>query len=335
MEDAVASQFDRRRFFRDGVYLAAAGSLLASEAADAEPAAVSAPFANLKPQSPINIRADAYGQTALNLSRLAAMTTRCKLDIAYGPGPAQRLDVYMPADKSARGLPVFMNIHGGGWTHGYKEWMGLNAPAITQFQAVYVAIEYGLSPMQRHPKLLHDCLQAVSWVYKNIAGYGGDPQRLFIGGHSAGAHLSALTTVRRDLFAQFGLPPDVIKACLPCSGVYDFRDMVMYGQPATGGPAEPLFAHENDKADASPIALLEGLKTPFFVTWSENDNVLCKAQSPPFVLALREHGVRAEGYMFPLFDHFWIHIDQQNPANLWTRTLRNWMTGDPRTAAVG
>lgn len=39
--------------------------------------------------------------------------------------------------------------------------------------------------------------------------------------------------------------------------------------------------------------------------------------------------------MFPLFDHFWIHIDQQNPANLWTRTLRNWMTGDPRTAAVG
>ena len=86
------------------------------------------PFANLKPQSPINIRADAYGQTALNLSRLAAMTTRCKLDIAYGSGPAQRLDVYMPADKSAKGLPVFMNIHGGGWTHGYKEWMGLNAP---------------------------------------------------------------------------------------------------------------------------------------------------------------------------------------------------------------
>ena len=164
---------------------------------------------------------------------------------------------------------------------------------------------------------------------------GGDPQRLFIGGHSAGAHLSSLTTVRRDLFAQYGLPQDVIKACLPYSGVYDFRDMVTYGQAAKGGPAEPLFADDNDRTDASPIAFLDGLKTPFFVTWSENDNVLCKAKSPPFVLALREQGVRAEGYMFPLFDHFWIHIDQQNPANLWTRTLRNWMTGDPRTAVVG
>ena len=86
------------------------------------------PLADLKPQSPINIRADAYGQTALNLSRLAAMTTRCKLDIAYGSGAAQRLDVYMPADKSAKGLPVFIKFR---WrrTHGYKEWMGLNAPA--------------------------------------------------------------------------------------------------------------------------------------------------------------------------------------------------------------
>src|SRR5688572_28498430 len=258
-----APQPDRRRFLRDGAYLSAAGVLLAGEASGAEVPASSVPFANLEPQSPINIRADAYGQTALNLSRLAAMTTRCKLDIAYGSGAAQRLDVYMPADKSAKGLPVFMNIHGGGWTHGYKEWMGLNAPVITQFPAVYVAIEYGLSPTQRHPKLLHDCLQALAWVHKNIAGYGGDPQRLFIGGHSAGAHLAALTTVRRDLFAQYGLPPDVIKGCLPYSGVYDFRDMVLYGQSAAGGPAENLFAQENDKVDASPIAFLEGLQTPF------------------------------------------------------------------------
>jgi arylformamidase len=327
MQD-TAPQPDRRRFLRDGAYLTAAAAAFAGEALSAEAGVSSVPFANLKPQSPINIRADAYGQTALNLSRLAAMTTSCKLDIAYGSGAAQRLDVYMPADKSAKGLPVFINIHGGGWTHGYKEWMGLNAPVITQFPAVYVAIEYGLSPTQRHPKLLQDCLQALAWVYKNISGYGGDPRRLFIGGHSAGAHLSALTTVRRDLFAQYGLPQDVIKGCLPYSGVYDFRDMVMYGQSATGGPAEHLFTQESDKVDASPIAFLEGLQTPFFVTWSENDNVLCKAQSPPFVLALREHGVRAEGYMFPLFDHFWIHIDQQNPANLWTRTLRNWMTGE-------
>ena len=72
--------------------------------------------------------------------------------------------------------------------------------------------------------------------------------------------------MRRDLFAQYGLPPDVIKGCLPYSGVYDFRDMVMYGQSGTGGPAENLFTQDSDKVDASPIAFLEGLQTPFFVT---------------------------------------------------------------------
>src|SRR5918995_3713692 len=118
MQD-TAPQPDRCRFLRDGAYLTAAGALLAGEASGAEVPASLVPFADLKPQSPINIRADAYGQTALNLSRLAAMTTRCKLDIAYGSGAAQRLDIYMPADKFAKGLPVFINIHGGGWTHGY------------------------------------------------------------------------------------------------------------------------------------------------------------------------------------------------------------------------
>lgn len=337
----TAPELDRRSFCRDSLLIASAGLLAgqsvqagqAPQAAISEPVQ-SVPFASVKPQPPINIRADAYGQTALNLSRLAALTTRCKLDIPYGPGEAQRLDVYMPSDAGARKLPVFVNIHGGGWTHGYKEWMGLNAPAITQFPAIYVAIDYGLSPAQRFPGHLHDCLQAVAWVYKNIAGFGGDPNRISVGGHSAGAHLSALLTVRRDLHAKFGLPEDAIKACLPYSGVYDLRELEVYGQPTSGAAIEPLLASRADADAASPIMHLQSVRTPFFITWSENDNVLCKAQSPAFVLALRQQGVRAEGYMFPLFDHFWIHVDQQNPANLWTRTLRSWMLGDPNTAAV-
>jgi len=293
------------------------------------------PFLNLKPQSPINNRADAYGDTAIRLSRLAAMTTRCKLDIPYGTGEEQRLDVYMPPEGAGKKLPVFINIHGGGWTHGYKEWMGLNAPVITQFPAIYVSIGYGLSPVQQHPGTLHDCLAAVAWVYQNVASFGGDPQRLFIGGHSAGAHLAALLTLRRDLYSQYGLPDDVINACLPYSGVYDLRELEVYGQPTASSPAAPLLKSHEDAADASPVAFLKGNRTPFFVTWSENDNVLCRAQGPAFVLALRGQGTRTENHMFPLFDHFWIHIDQQNPQNLWTRTLRSWMTGDPRTAAVG
>lgn len=294
---------------------------------------ITLPFAKLPKQAPINPRADAYGEAAVRLSQLAAMTTRCSLDIPYGPGAAQRLDIYMPEGK-AKDLPVFINIHGGGWMAGYKEWMGLNAPAIVAAPAIYVSIEYALTPTgARHPTQINDCVAALAWVYANIAHYGGDPARIFVGGHSAGGHLSALLTLRRDLIERAKLPHDVIKACFPYSGVYDMRDLVVYGE-AGPGPATALVTTPEEARDASPICWVKGNETPFFVTWGENDNVLIHAEAPAFLIALRDQPGRAEGHMFPLFDHFWMHISQQDPASLWTRTLLAWMNGDPRTAPV-
>ncbi len=98
------------------------------------------------------------------MSRVAALTTRCELDVRYGDRPAQRLDIYMPADTSLRDLPVFVNIHGGGWLIGYKEWCGLNAPALVDLPAIYVSVEYGLMPGTPHPGSLQDCLLAVGWI---------------------------------------------------------------------------------------------------------------------------------------------------------------------------
>ena len=125
-------------------------------------------------------------ETALRLCRLAMMTTRCVLDIPYGPDKLQRLDIYLPRQEGLSGLPVYVNIHGGGWTHGYKEWMGLNAPVITEFPAVYVSLSYRLAPEHRYPAPLDDCLAGVAWVYKNIARHGGNPDNIIVGGHSAG-----------------------------------------------------------------------------------------------------------------------------------------------------
>ncbi|MDB5367802.1 MAG: hypothetical protein JWM77_3729 [Rhodospirillales bacterium] len=299
-----------------------------------EPGKTALPFNNLPKQPSVNPRADCYAAVVVRLSQLAALKTRCELDVVCGEGPANRLDIYMPDRTDLRDLPVFVNIHGGGWKIGFKEWMGLNAPAIVKFPAIYVSIEYGLSPVSLHPGSLRDCLQAVGWVYKNIAKYGGDPNRIHIGGHSAGGHLSSLLTLRRDLHSQFGIPANTIKSCFPYSGVYDLRDLRVYGQAAGANPGDMLLAKPEDAADASPITFVKGNKTPFFVTWSENDNVLVKAEGPAMVVALRTEAGRAEGYMFPRFDHFWIHVAQQDEANLWTRTLRAWMTGDPATAPL-
>lgn len=332
-------RMSRREVLQTSAMIAAAGSMaLPAIAAAAAPKtatiAAKTPFLNLPPQTPISLRADAYGETALLLSRLAAMTTRCEIDVRYGKDPAHRLDIYLPTGAAPVPLPVFINIHGGGWSHGYKEWLGLNAPAIVRFPAIYISIEYSLAPTSKHPKPLHDCLLALAWTIQNVARYGGDPQRIHVGGHSAGAHLAALMTLRRDLHAQFNVPENAIKSCFAYNGLYDFRDLSVYGQVDGKNPGDKLIARREDAADASPIVFAAGNTTPFYVTWAENDNNLTKFQGPALITALRAAAGRAEGYMFPILDHFWSHIDQQRETNVWTRTLKAWMTGDPKTAAM-
>jgi arylformamidase len=296
------------------------------------------PFTNLPPQTPINLKADAYGRIALDLSRLAAMTTRCELDVAYGDVPHRKLDIYLP-EKGAKGpFPVFVNLHGGGHKWGYKEWMGLNAPVITRFPAIYISVEYALAtsgavtPYFKIPDQLEDTATAVAWVYKNIAKYGGDPERIHIGGHSAGARLSSLFAVRSDVIARHGLPANVVKSCFPQSGSYDSRDVAVYGDDP--GKSDRSVSDPEFATRISPIANVAATKTPFFLIWGENDNAMAKASGPAMILALRGAGARAHGHMFPLFDHFWIHVAQQEETNLWTRTLRSWMLADPLTAPV-
>ncbi len=293
---------------------------------------LSAEFAHLPPQSSQGESVAVYAMTALGLSRLAAATTRCQLDVAYGSDPAQKLDIYLPEQQGLTGLPIFCNIHGGGWTHGYKEWMGLNAPPIVAFPAIYISIGYRLAPASKHPAQLDDTFRALAWVHGQIAKLGGDPERLYVGGHSAGAHLSALITLRTDLYARYGLPAGVVKACFAYNGVYDLRNVEIYGEHQN--PGEPLLPGASSASDASPIVFVNGNRTPFFVTWAENDGLLIKAESAAFAAALAQQAGRVETHMFPDFDHFWSHIDQQRPQNPWTRTLRSWMTGDPHTAPV-
>ncbi len=292
------------------------------------------PFDDLPAQPPVNIRADAYAETALRLSRLAAMTVRTVLDVAYGPDKQQTLDIYLPPEGTPGPWPVFLNIHGGAWTHGYKEWMGLNAPAIVAFPAIYISLSYRLAPDHKYPASLDDCIAALAWTYAHVADYGGDAGRLFIGGHSAGGQLAALVTLRRDLLARHGLPDDVIKACFPYSGVFDMTYDAGEGQRQIVPMCDALISGTGLEREASPIHCVEGNRTPFHVSWGENDNPFCKHQGPEFVARLKAQPGRVEELVLPLFDHFWIHVDQQRASNPWTRTLKSWMTGNPDDAAV-
>jgi arylformamidase len=291
-------------------------------------------FDDLPEQPPVNLRADAYAETAMRLSKLAAMTTRNVMDVAYGSEAWQTIDIYLPPEGTPGPFPVFLNIHGGAWTHGYKEWMGLNAPPIVAFPAIHISVSYRLAPGHKHPVAFDDCLAAFAWTWRNIAQYGGDPDRLFVGGHSAGGQLAALIALRRDLYARHGLPEGVVKACFPYSGVFDMTYETASGRRALVNMCEALISGTGAEREASPLHWVEGNTVPFLVSWADNDNPFCKAQGPEFAAALKGQPGRVEEQVFPLFDHFWIHVDQQREANAWTRTLKAWMNGDPRTAPV-
>nr|WP_257022521.1 alpha/beta hydrolase [Pigmentiphaga litoralis] len=197
--------------------------------------------------------------------------------------------------------------------------------SVTRRGAIFVAIDYRLSGIEKFPAALDDCLAAVAWTKQNIAHYGGDPNQIFIGGHSAGGNLAALVTLRSDRHVFFGLEPGDIKACFPFSGIYDLRHSSRYAENPSIGSIDAWLTSQDDAHAASPICHTKNNVTPFFVSWSQYDAPLMLAQALPFVAALVETGTSVKSHVFPAFDHFHIHLDQIRDANYFNDVLLRTM----------
>ena len=135
--------------------------------------------------------------------------------------PREKLDIYA-ADKA--GGPVLVYIHGGYWRSGSKEDNCNFVPTFTKRGATVVLVEYDLCPQVTVSDIVRQTRASIAWVYKNIIRYGGDPAKLFISGHSAGGHLTAMALAHD--WEKEGLPQDCIKGAVATSGVYDL-EMVM------------------------------------------------------------------------------------------------------------
>ncbi len=143
------------------------------------------------------------------------------LDVPYGKSPREKADIYA-ANKP--GGPVFVYLHGGYWRGGSKEDNCNFAPTFTKRGATVVLVEYDLCPQVTVSDIVGEARSAIAWIYRNIAGYGGDPGKIYLAGASAGGHLTAMA-LANDWEKQ-SLPPNIIKGALAMSGVYDL-DMVM------------------------------------------------------------------------------------------------------------
>ena len=153
----------------------------------------------------------------------------CTLELAYGEGGGEALDVF-PSTAAGQtgqsGAPVLVFIHGGYWRSLDKADHSFVAPAFTSEGACVVIPNYDLCPAVTIPDITLQMVRALAWTYRNVARFGGDPARISVVGHSAGGHLAAmLLTCRWPAHAQ-DLPADLVKNALSISGLYELESVM-------------------------------------------------------------------------------------------------------------
>ena len=156
----------------------------------------------------------------------------------------QVLDIYAPDD--AKDLPVVFWIHGGGWQTGDKTDVQFKPRAFAEHGFIFVSTNYRLLPDVEMGELIRDVAKSLGWVHKNISKHGGDPLKIFVMGHSAGAQLAALICIDDRYLNAEGVPFDLLKACVPVDGdTYDLPAIIATAEirQTVHGLPLPEFGH--------------------------------------------------------------------------------------------
>lgn len=210
------------------------------------------------------------------------MPQRC----AYGPSAVEQLDVFAAPQP---GAPVFIFVHGGAWREGEAKDYAFPAEMFAAAGAAYIALDFiAIREAGGDLRLMADQVRrAIAWVYQHAATFGGDPERIYIGGHSSGGQLCGAALVG-DWQAEFGLPPNLVKGALLMSGVYDM------GPVRRSGLSPYLrFTDEIERA-MSPIRHVERLQAPVVITYGSNETPEFQGQSRGFCEAVRDVDKPAE-----------------------------------------
>ena len=240
------------------------------------------------------------------------------IDVSYGDDPYQSISIFSAEHPTGEVLCV---MHGGGWTNGYKEWMAFMAPAMTQLGVTFVSIGYRLAPTHVFPAGYEDCCDGLALVYRQISQWGGNPEHIYVGGHSACGHYASLMALRQNWQAERGLPDNVIKGALPISGTYEFG-------PESGLSMRPRFlGDETTGADktASPVQYVHGGAPPFLISFGDKDFPHLIKQAEKFAELLRKNGVEVSVVQLDDCDHLGASFTSGEPDGVWPRRASSFI----------
>jgi arylformamidase len=228
---------------------------------------------------------------------------------AYGPGEIEGLDIFRTG--VAAPAPIFVFIHGGAWRAGLARTYAAPAEMFIGAGAHYVVPDFAwvqdcggsLFPMADQVR------RAIAWVYRNAASFGGDPDQLYVGGHSSGAHLAAVA-LTTDWRSAFDLSPDIIKGGMCSSGMYDLT-------PVRLSHRSSYVKFTDEMVEAlSPLRHLGELRAPLIVAYGTYETPEFQRQARDFAAAVKAVGKPVEFIVGDNYSHMELPETLCNPYGL-------------------
>lgn len=207
-------------------------------------------------------------------------------DVRYGPGNRHRLDVYRPT-YTAPGTPVVIFVHGGAWNTGNKDMYFFAARSLVDQGYVAVLPNYRLFPTVSYPAFVEDTARAVAWTLENIHKYSGDPGKVFLMGHSAGAYNAAMVAYKDSLLEKFNVDNSKLRGFIGLAGLYDFL-------PVNHKHVHKVFGSEKLSVRTQPVNFVDSDDPEALLLHGKNDVIVDPKNSYKMNSALKRNGVESK-----------------------------------------
>ena len=217
-------------------------------------------------------------------------------DISYGADPRQKLDIYAPRDVAV-GAPVVVFFYGGNWRMGERADYAFVGEALASRGILAVIADYRLYPEISYPGFLEDSAAAVAWTARKVRSYGGNPERLFVMGHSAGAYNAAMVALDARWLGAQGMQPSALRGWIGLAGPYDFL-------PIENPDVKPVFHFPDTPRSSQPISHVSAGAPPALLIASEKDSLVNPVRNTGRLASrLREAGIGVDAIYYDRTGH--------------------------------
>jgi acetyl esterase/lipase len=255
------------------------------------------------------------------LSPRAGVTVRN--DLSYGAGPRRHVDVYSPSN--AKSAPVVVFFYGGGWEEGDRANYRFVAAAMAASGIVTIVPDYRVYPEVRFPGFVEDAAAATRWARDHAAEFGGDPAKLFLMGHSAGAHIAAMLTFDRHYLGAVGLDPAKdIAGFIGLAGPYDFL-------PLHSDVLRTIFGAPDTLFRSQPIHYVDGTAPPSLLIAGTTDTTVDPGNTTRLANRIRAKGGEATDILYPNISHALLIGTMARPLHFMAPTFKDVMAFIART----